>query len=333
MFAPHSPSTDDNNHDQSWLLPDLRPHYTQPEFDVHTQLGSWEVGEIIYSFFESEIFILRCFVGRYTPEYVQKCCSQRFPGSPDHLVENMIARLIEIGVLAVDEKSQLVSQSPLKPDLQWIEYRHWWLQEKIWLLRNPDDRTYVFMNEDSKEAITLLETNSLQEIAQTYPEFSDLWQNLKAESMLQGTSPAKGKRHGKFHPMQLLFFDKSLGNPDPWLSRHVIKLGWLWSRTCGFLLLFGLIFSGIVATSLASKIGSDGQNLWKTQGSQLLIPFVLWSLAIVTLHELGHCFTLKHYARQVPELDLKVPEVGVMFMCLMPTAYCQTTDSIFLSVP
>ena len=40
---------------------------------------------------------------------------------------------------------------------------------------------------------------------------------------------------------------------------------------------------------------------------------------VVTLHELGHAFTLKHYKGIVPE-------VGLMFMMLMPVAYTNTTD-------
>ena len=332
MFAPNSLS---DNYHQDDFLPDLRPYYLKPKFDPTTNQGRWQVRDRVYSFTESEVYALSCFVGKYTPSQVQTSCSKKFPNCPGDLVEKLVERLITIGVLALDsisgdEQAQIVSKSPLKPGLQWIENRHWWLTEKIWILRNPVDRTFVYMNEPSKEAIDLLETKPPQEIAQIIPDFSILWQHLKAESMIVGTSPVKGKRRGKFNPMQLLFFEKALGNPDPWLSRHVAKLGWIWSRTSGYGLLLLMILTAVLVTSQSGNIAIYGQNLWKTQGSQLLIPFIAYSLAIVTLHELGHCFTLKHYARQVPELDLQVPEVGLMFMCLMPTAYCQTTDGYFL---
>ena len=332
MFAPNSLS---DNYHQDDFLPDLRPYYLKPKFDPTTNQGRWQVRDRVYSFTEPEVYALSCFVGKYTPSQVQASCSKKFPNCPGDLVEKLVERLITIGVLALDsisgdEQAQIVSKSPLKPGLQWIENRHWWLTEKIWILRNPVDRTFVYMNEPSKEAIDLLETKPPQEIVQIIPDFSILWQHLKAESMIVGTSPVKGKRRGKFNPMQLLFFEKALGNPDPWLSRHVAKLGWIWSRTSGYGLLLLMILTAVLVTSQSGNIAIYGQNLWKTQGSQLLIPFIAYSLAIVTLHELGHCFTLKHYARQVPELDLQVPEVGLMFMCLMPTAYCQTTDGYFL---
>jgi putative peptide zinc metalloprotease protein len=43
-------------------------------------------------------------------------------------------------------------------------------------------------------------------------------------------------------------------------------------------------------------------------------------MLVVTLHELGHAFTLKHYGGIVPE-------VGLLFMLLIPAAYTNTTDS------
>jgi putative peptide zinc metalloprotease protein len=345
MFAHYSPLDDD---DQDWLLPDISADYPKPKFDRQTNQGMWQVGDKVHLLSEPEVYTLSCFVGKYTQSHVQRACSRKFPDCPEDLVAKLVEKLVGMGVLAVDSGdegiddaedqenslspgiSPAVSRSPLKPGLQWIPYRHWWLKENLWLLRNPIDRAFMFMNEDAKEAIELLETISPAELTKIEPQFPLLWQHLKMNSMIQGTSPSKGKRRGKFNPLQLLFFEKPLANPDRWLSRHVDKLGWLWSRTSGYLMVSGLIFSAILATSQAGKLAIYGQDLWKNQGSQLLLPFIIYSLIIVAIHELGHCFTLKHYARQVPQLDLKVPEVGVMFMCLMPTAYCLTTDSYFL---
>jgi putative peptide zinc metalloprotease protein len=46
-------------------------------------------------------------------------------------------------------------------------------------------------------------------------------------------------------------------------------------------------------------------------------------MAVVTLHELGHAFTLKYYGGIVPE-------IGLLIMMLMPAAYTNTTDSYCL---
>jgi multidrug efflux pump subunit AcrA (membrane-fusion protein)/Zn-dependent protease len=57
--------------------------------------------------------------------------------------------------------------------------------------------------------------------------------------------------------------------------------------------------------------------------TSLLLPFILLTILVVTLHELGHAFTLKHYGGIVPE-------VGVMIRFFFPAAYTNTTDSYCL---
>ncbi|NEQ99838.1 MAG: hypothetical protein F6K30_24570 [Cyanothece sp. SIO2G6] len=51
-----------------------------------------------------------------------------------------------------------------------------------------------------------------------------------------------------------------------------------------------------------------------------LLPFGLLSMAVVSLHELAHAFTLKHFGGSVSEM-------GLLFMCLMPAAYTNSSDS------
>jgi putative peptide zinc metalloprotease protein len=46
-------------------------------------------------------------------------------------------------------------------------------------------------------------------------------------------------------------------------------------------------------------------------------------MLVVSIHELGHAFTLKHYGGIVPE-------IGLLFMCFMPGCYTDTTDSYCL---
>jgi multidrug efflux pump subunit AcrA (membrane-fusion protein) len=54
------------------------------------------------------------------------------------------------------------------------------------------------------------------------------------------------------------------------------------------------------------------------------LPFILLCGAVVAIHELGHAFTLKHYGGIVPE-------IGLLFMCLSPGCYTNTTDSYCLT--
>ncbi len=46
-------------------------------------------------------------------------------------------------------------------------------------------------------------------------------------------------------------------------------------------------------------------------------------MLVTFLHELGHAFTLKHYGGMVRE-------IGLLFMCLMPGCYTNTTDQYSL---
>ncbi len=80
----------------------------------------------------------------------------------------------------------------------------------------------------------------------------------------------------------------------------------------GFSLVWGLHDSAELITT--------GNLLWQTRGPVLIVPFVLLSMGVVTIHELGHALTLKHYGGEVQEM-------GLLFMCLIPAAYTNSTDS------
>lgn len=213
-------------------------------------------------------------------------------------------------------------QNPLKSCVQWIEW-----SDNCWILRNPEFGTFIQVNSLAKATIDQLKHRPKKEIAQEVGQekFRYLLQKLASTGMLVGTEPPVPRR-GKFTPLSLLFFKVPLGNPDPWLTRHVDKLRFLWTPISGFCLCVFLAFTTVVSLDKYNDIFFTWQELWKSQGTALILPMVLLSLLVVTLHELGHAFTLKHYGRFVPELKLQVPEVGLMFMCFMPTAYTNTSD-------
>ncbi len=140
--------------------------------------------------------------------------------------------------------------------------------------------------------------------------------------MLRGTTPPKPPKR-KFNPLHLLFFRIPLVNPDAWLTQHVDKLRWLWTRSFGLLLSSLLAVSVVVGWSERLTWMNIGQQLWHYHGASLLLPFILLCALVVSLHELGHAFTLKHYGGVVPE-------IGLLLMCLMPGCYTNTTDSYCL---
>lgn len=145
---------------------------------------------------------------------------------------------------------------------------------------------------------------------------------LAATGMLSGRTPPKPPKR-KFNPLHLLFFRIPLVNPDAWLTQHVDKLRWLWTRSFGLLLSGLLTVSVVVGWSERLAWMSTGQQLWHYHGASLLLPFILLCALVVSLHELGHAFTLKHYGGVVPE-------IGLLLMCLMPGCYTNTTDAYCL---
>jgi putative peptide zinc metalloprotease protein len=122
----------------------------------------------------------------------------------------------------------------------------------------------------------------------------------------------------------LLFFSVPLGNPDRWLGQHVHRLRWLWTPSFSLCLGLFLTLSLVYGIRHAQEFTATAINLWQRRDFWLMLAFGLMSLFVVSIHELGHAFTLKHF-------DRVVPEVGLMFMFLFPAAYTNTTDQYALT--
>lgn len=209
----------------------------------------------------------------------------------------------------------------LKPSLQWFYH-----PDGHWILRNPTDLTFLQVNETGKAVADDLGRLPVAEIAAQHGisngEVQQLLGLLAATGMLAGTKPQTARR-GKWTPMALMFFLWPLFNPDAWLSRHLGSVRWIFSRIFVWGLLLGGAVAAAVGLSQKEAIAVFGLKLWEGGGSGLLLPFVALSLLVVSLHELAHAFTLKHFGGIVPEM-------GLMFMCLFPAAYTDTTDSYCL---
>ncbi len=281
---------------------------------------------------EAEGFALTHFTGRFTVQQVQQTCAKKFEDVPEDFVQQLWQQLVDWGVLSLDEvtefeEEELTTAKPssaksvLKACVHWIQ-----TEDGHWILRNPEDVTFVQLNDVGKQVVERLGTMPVQAIAQEYDLSSDemrsLLQQLTLTAMLEGTTPPTPPKK-KFTPMQLLFFKWSLWNPDTWLAANVERLQWIWSRA--FWLSLCAVFAGTGAIVLHQR----NNLLWTAQlflshpNFGITATFAILSLIVVTLHELGHAFTLKHYGGIVPE-------VGVMFMFLMPLAYTNTTDQYSL---
>jgi multidrug efflux pump subunit AcrA (membrane-fusion protein) len=271
-----------------------------------------------------EGFALRYFTGTFTVERVQRICNDQFGDdvAPD-CVANLVHTLVAKHILDADHSSSLASStSILKPSTQWIEH-----PAGYWILRNPEDVTFLQVSHRDKQAIDQFGQLPPHEIGQrlgiSVSELQGLLHLLNSTGMLLGSTPAKPPKRQRFSPLQLLFFRLPLFNPDGWLERHVAKLQWIWTSQVAFLLAFLLSAAALVGMNVSPAIVLSGQKLWATQGAIVLLPFILLCGLVVALHELGHAFTLKHYGG-------KVPEIGLLIMCLMPGCYTNTTDAYCL---
>lgn len=275
-----------------------------------------------------EGYALRYFTGQFSLESIQKACQDEFEGTLDpNFAAQLLEKLIGLGILTFDEVEATETPEPpppggsqLKPCLEWIEHQDYWV------LRNPENVTFLQVCEQDKIIIDQIGVRSPQAIIQEFcitpHHLKGLLQMLAATGMLVGTEPAKPRR-GKFTPLQLLFFRIPLFNPDRFLNAHIDKIRWLFSQPAAVLLLGFLSFSAALGVYHRDIIVFQGQQLLQHYGASLTLPFVLCSAFVVTLHEFGHAFTLKHY-RGI------VPEIGLLFMMLIPAAYTNTSDSYCL---
>lgn len=317
---------------ENCICPDIRQYWKIAQIKNSDQIILQAIeGNRRFQFSAAEGYALRYFIGKFTAQEVQNQLNRAFELtiSPNLAVE-LLQKLIALGILANIEESESKAEGEtkkatnpqLKPCVQWIAH-----SDGYWILRNPEDVTFLQVSTRDKTIIEQLQYLPIDLIAEEYcistSEIKYLLQLLAATGMLQGTSPIKPQR-GKLNPLQLLSFKTRLFNPDNFLTQHIDKLRFIWTKFSAFILITFLTISAINGTNQQPEILHNGQQIVTAYGSSLLIPFILLMALVVTLHELGHAFTLKHFGGIVPE-------VGLLFMFLIPAVYTNTSDSYCLS--
>ncbi len=283
-----------------------------------------KIGNRRYQFSLVEGYALQRFTGNFTVQQIQDSCKRHFSEIDPNLVEHLLKKLLTLGVVenpsSANPSTANTSSPKLKSSVHWT-----YNPEGYWILDNPEDKTSSPMQvgEGDKVIIDDLGQLSPREICSKHsipPQYlQQLLSMLTATGMLEGSQAFVQSRR-KFSPLQLLSFQVPLFNPDPWLDKHIDKLRWIWTKPFGLFLSVFLIASTVVGLSKQSHIFFTGYKLWENQGLSVLIPFILLCGFVVTIHELSHAFTLKHYGGTVPE-------IGLFIICLMPGCYTDTTAS------
>ena len=311
-----------------WLCPNLREHWILGrDRTTGTYYLKARQSDHRHALSDAESYALSHFSGRFTVAQIQRLCERELDDVPADFIQRLWQKLTDWGVLSLDELTESKAppypnpKSPLKPNIQWIH-----TDDGHWILRNPDDVTFMQVNDLGKQIIEQLGMASPAAIAQEYnlsaSEIKLLMQQLTLTAMLKGTTPPKPPKK-KFTPLKLLFFKLPLWNPDAWLGATIDRIQWIWTKRFWWMLCF--ILAGTVAIALHQR----AELLWTAQtflahlNIGIILSFGILALVVVMLHELGHAFTLKHYGGIVPE-------VGLMFMALMPIAYTNTTDQYAL---
>lgn len=323
-----------------WICPDLTAYWKLAKVKTCNQIVlKAKQGQTHHLFSFQEGFALRYFTGKFTFTKVQHICQQEFGETlPADFVINLLQKLIELNILALDEEedsennhSDLLKISfkqhssktflKLKDCVQWIKH-----PEGYWILRNPEDVKFIQVSEQDKTIIDQLGHRPIAAVAAEFGisqnQIKYLLQLLTVTAMLEGTTPPQPPKR-KFNPMQLLFFRIPLFNPDPWLSQHINNLRWIWTQPVALLLGLFLTVAALMGYSQQGELLQTGQQLLTHSGSSLLLPFGLLTMFVVTLHELGHAFTLKHYGGIIPQ-------IGLLMIMFMPAAYTDTSDSYCL---
>lgn len=327
----------------NWLCPDLGAHW---QLAHSRKRGGWVLrGKNSLQglrFDPAEGYALARFSGDWTVQAVQNQCIAEFGDTlPPDFVIRLIYKLADLGVLApetdpeaetdleAETEPQPTAPPPmsnqtlaLKPGCRWTYQR-----DGHWILGDAEGLHHMQVSPADKAILDCLGQMPLQAIPQQTgcdPQRVKTLVNLLAQAqLLAGVAPPTPPRR-KFNPLQLLYFKKALLNPDRWLNRHRDQFRWLGQPGVGLCLGAGLAFTAIFALAHRPELLLFGQRLLQTYGWGLLLPFGLLSMAVVSLHELAHAFTLKHFGGAVSEM-------GLLFMCLIPAAYTNSSDSYQVS--
>jgi multidrug efflux pump subunit AcrA (membrane-fusion protein) len=131
-------------------------------------------------------------------------------------------------------------------------------------------------------------------------------------------TPAADAKPPKARRQSVLYWRKSLFDPDRLLNRLEPRLRFVW--TLGFLL-GSLAF---IAAALVVFLANSATLIayFPTSWEALLLAWVVIGTA-TTLHEFAHGLTCKHHGGEVHE-------IGFLMMFLMPCFYCDVSDAWLL---
>ncbi|MCH8043481.1 MAG: hypothetical protein IID44_07160 [Planctomycetes bacterium] len=115
----------------------------------------------------------------------------------------------------------------------------------------------------------------------------------------------------------LLYFRKSLFDPDRLFDRMLPWLGWIWTRSFFVLSMLCITWATALAWANSSQLVSQFHRAmrWET----LLLIWVTTGV-VTLLHEFSHGLTCKRWGGEVHE-------IGFLMLMFMPCMYCNISDA------
>lgn len=127
----------------------------------------------------------------------------------------------------------------------------------------------------------------------------------------------KAKRRFEMSVGKLLYFRKSLCDPDELLNRITPWFNWVFTRTTAVLFTLFVIASILLVIWNWQDVAVHRANFFTLQN--LGLSWVIF-FAVKIVHEFGHAITCKRFGGEVHEM-------GFMFILFAPFLFCNVTDS------
>ncbi|MGB3518552.1 MAG: hypothetical protein WBA43_18995 [Elainellaceae cyanobacterium] len=163
----------------TWLCPDISLHWVllQDPDGQRVWLRGKQVA-VRHTMTAAEGYALRYFVGRFTIRLMQQMCRQEFSDLPDGFIADLLHKLVDLGILSVGDSAEEPSSAedaetvaPLRPTTEpRLKASVHWIQtnDGPWISRNPEDVTFVQLNDVGKQIVEHLEIEAPVAIASRY---------------------------------------------------------------------------------------------------------------------------------------------------------------------
>lgn len=244
---------------------------------------------------------------------------------------------------SVPQDPSQATPPPLRSDL--IQNEQPYLGRKYIVYKNPIGLTYFRLPVAHAEAATCFDGKTrLDVIAERLAMTSLYWKGmprdevvgqlaalatqLMSAGLLQVKAPTATERARRMRDLkksrlfemavgQILFFKKSLFDPDAMLERFFPLVRWIYSRTTLVFAGLFILVSLLAAAENWERIATQGANFFTLEN--LALSWVLF-FVVKIFHEFGHAFTCKRYGGEVHEM-------GFMFILFTPYLFVNVSDS------